>query len=158
MLTPASLSLITAMYVPPARLAEITPLPRTSHALLFLLFFFFFFFLHFAWTRVLAEVSPAWHRHLVKAAFRPNFVHYTRRLKAPAVCFSQPNTPRSQHLTPDQYNPKLWLRVFPKPVYRVDRRENARYCWCEVAILDSRLAVYLVTVMHPMRRGICCMN
>jgi len=60
------------------------------------------------------------------------------------LCFSH----RRAASNPDQYNPKPPVRVFPKPVYRVDRRENARAAdaksWFWIFA-----ASYLVTVMRP---------
>lgn len=84
---------------------------------------------------------------LVKAARRPNFVCYAWRPEASAVCFSHQHA--AQPATPDQYNPKPRFTVLPKPVYRVDRRENARAAGREVAILDSRRHTSITNVMRP---------
>lgn len=129
------------VYVPRAQLAEITSFPharvRISHASIFP-------FCTDARVCEVREVSSAlgtvsWSRPLA-SEFR--LLH--EATGGNPLCFSH----RRAASNPDQYNPKPPVRVFPKPVYRVDRRENAR-----AAGAKSRFwifaASYLVTVMRP---------
>lgn len=69
-----------------------------------------------------------------------------RRLEAPAACLSHQHA--AQPATPRSIQPQTPVRVFPKPVYQVDRRENARAA--SARSRDFRLAPSdLVTVMRP---------
>lgn len=151
MLTPAGLSLITAVCT--CRGRDSPRLRRFRAHFRAPLFFF-----HFLQGR--ARVSPQ--KRTVGAEpsvgqgrVHPNFSRYSIATGSSPQppCVSLTDTLRSHRQPPINTTPNSRPRVFPKPVYRrVDRRENARAAGAK-SRFQIRHVVHLVNLMRCRRRG-----
>lgn len=88
------------------------------------------------------EISSIWNRQLVKAAFRSNFVGYTRRLEAPAACLSHQHA--AQPATPRSIQPQTPVRAYFQSRF-TESTDGKTFALLarEVAILDSHHQISL---------------